>query len=753
VKSSRLIPAFLLIVTSSGLLLSQQPATTPSSGVVPQLVNFSGKAVDAQGKTISGIAGVTFAIYKDQYKGAALWMETQNVNTDARGNYTVQLGATGAQGLPLDLFATGEARWLGVRINGGEEQPRVLLLSVPYALKAADAETIGGFPPSAFVLAAPPTSSSSSTTASAAPAPATSLPALSGTGTTDFVPLWTNSTALGNSVLFQSGMGRTAKLGINTTTPASALDVKGGETVRGLLSLPATGTATMTGGKNSQPLTFAASTYNSSTGTAASQTFQWQAESTNNNTSTASGTLNLLFAQGSNKYLETGLHIAGNGQITFAPGQAFPGTGAVSSVGLSAPTSDFTVSGSPVTGSGTLGLNWTVAPTNLATANAIVKRDSSGGIQVGYVLASSALGYPSPVSGEDTSNGLGPTFGVYGSSLGGNGVYGTGPTGVYGTGKTYGVFGLADTVNDGANYGVYGKTIGTSGYGVFGTVGFDDIDGVHGESSSQNSGVAGLNFNSTSGYGVYGQAQSPGGIGVAGIDADGTSGYGVYGQAASPGGIGGGFYNYSTGDALFAYNQSGGFAAFFDGDVDVDGNLSKAGGSFKIDHPLDPADKYLYHSFVESPDMKNIYDGVATLDANGEAAIQMPDWFGVLNRDFRYQLTCIGGFAPVYIAEELGNNQFRIGGGRAGMRVSWQITGIRQDPWANAHRIPVEEEKEAKLKGFYLHPELYGAPAEKQIEWARHPGMMKKLQQTTEQMKEKRARLTESAELPQGSTK
>src|ERR1700722_8081913 len=205
VKSSRLIPAFLLIVTSSGLLLSQQPATTPSSGVVPQLVNFSGKAVDAQGKTISGIAGVTFAIYKDQYKGAALWMETQNVNTDARGNYTVQLGAIGAQGLPLDLFATGEARWLGVRINGGEEQPRVLLLSVPYALKAADAETIGGFPPSAFVLAAPPTSSSSSTTASAAPAPATSLPALSGTGTTDFVPLWTNSTALGNSVLFQSG--------------------------------------------------------------------------------------------------------------------------------------------------------------------------------------------------------------------------------------------------------------------------------------------------------------------------------------------------------------------------------------------------------------------------------------------------------------------------------------------------------------------------------------------------------------------
>jgi hypothetical protein len=143
--------------------------------------------------------------------------------------------------------------------------------------------------------------------------------------------------------------------------------------------------------------------------------------------------------------------------------------------------------------------------------------------------------------------------------------------------------------------------------------------------------------------------------------------------------------------------------------------------------------------------MKNIYDGVATLNANGEATIEMPEWFGVLNRDFRYQLTCIGGFAPVYIAEELAHNQFKIGGGRAGMRISWQITGIRQDAWANAHRIPVEQEKEAKLKGFYLHPELYGAPAEKQVQWARHPEMMKKLQQNREQMKEKQARPTESA--------
>ena len=131
-----------------------QPASLSNpSAVVPRLVNFSGKAMDSQGRTISGSAGITFAIYSEQDGGAPLWIETQTVTVNAKGNYTAQLGATKPAGLPLDLFTSGEARWLGMRVNGAEEQPRVLLLSVPYALKAADAETIGGLPPSAFQLA------------------------------------------------------------------------------------------------------------------------------------------------------------------------------------------------------------------------------------------------------------------------------------------------------------------------------------------------------------------------------------------------------------------------------------------------------------------------------------------------------------------------------------------------------------------------------------------------------------------------
>lgn len=145
---------------------------------------------------------------------------------------------------------------------------------------------------------------------------------------------------------------------------------------------------------------------------------------------------------------------------------------------------------------------------------------------------------------------------------------------------------------------------------------------------------------------------------------------------------------------LNAYNtQTGPLQSTVVGSLGVTGILSKGGGSFKIDHPLDPENKYLSHSFVESPDMKNIYDGVAVLNSKGEAEIELPYWFEALNRDFRYQLSCIGRSAPVYVAQEIKNNRFKIGGGKPGLKVSWQVTGIRHDDFANKNRIQVEEYK------------------------------------------------------------
>ena len=220
----------------------------------------------------------------------------------------------------------------------------------------------------------------------------------------------------------------------------------------------------------------------------------------------------------------------------------------------------------------------------------------------------------------------------------------------------------------------------------------------------------GVSGKSDSGAGMQGQSQKS--VGVYGGSRDG---FGVVGMSGNRAGL--------------YCNSSYDYAAVLNGKVQITGNLEKAGGSFKIDHPLDPANKYLCHSFVESPDMKNVYDGVIVLDNKGKAEIELPNWFGALNKDFRYQLTAIGAPGPnLYIAEEISdtttssnknknnnNSRFKIAGGASGMEVSWQVTGIRRDPWANANRIQVEEDKPAKERGYYLHPDLYSQPEEKGI--------------------------------------
>ena len=201
-------------------------ASAPSASVqVPRLIRFSGIAKDAAGKPLAGVVGITFSLYKDAQGTAPIWIETQNVRPDSSGHYTVLLGSTKSTGMPAELFASGEAQWLGVQPQGEAEQARVLMVSVPYALKAVDADTLGGKPASAFMAAPTSAASGSSDTEAANSASALSGPGpmVSGTGTTDYVPLWLSSTKLGNSKLFQTG----GNVGIGTKTPAATLDVDG----------------------------------------------------------------------------------------------------------------------------------------------------------------------------------------------------------------------------------------------------------------------------------------------------------------------------------------------------------------------------------------------------------------------------------------------------------------------------------------------------------------------------------------------
>jgi hypothetical protein len=180
---------------------------------------------------------------------------------------------------------------------------------------------------------------------------------------------------------------------------------------------------------------------------------------------------------------------------------------------------------------------------------------------------------------------------------------------------------------------------------------------------------------------------------------------------------------------VWGETPSPGQAGHFTGNVQVVGNLSKTTGSFKIDHPLDPANKYLYHSFVESPDMMNIYNGNVTTDTKGEATIELPTWFEALNKDFRYQLTVIGQFAQAIVSSKIQNNRFSIKTDKPNVEVSRQVTGIRHDAYADKHRIPVEEDKSLVEKGHYIHPDVFGQPEEKSIEWAVKPETMRKMKE------------------------
>jgi hypothetical protein len=138
--------------------------------------------------------------------------------------------------------------------------------------------------------------------------------------------------------------------------------------------------------------------------------------------------------------------------------------------------------------------------------------------------------------------------------------------------------------------------------------------------------------------------------------------------------------------------------------------LFKSGGGFKIDHPLDPENKYLSHSFVESPAALNIYQGNVVTDADGNATVTLPDYFESLNEDYGYQLTCIGELAHVMVAEEIRDNQFKIKSDRPAVKVSWQVAGVRRDAFAMTYPIHVEDDKPAEQRGTYLHPEAYGKP-------------------------------------------
>jgi hypothetical protein len=324
------------------------------------------------------------------------------------------------------------------------------------------------------------------------------------------------------------------------------------------------------------------------------------------------------------------------------------------------------------------------------------------------VRGQSASSFGSALFGWQTST-EGLTYGVKGwsTSSSGRGVSGVA---LASTGAPYGVEGQAQSP---FGFGVYGWATATSGPNAGTTGRTESVDGrgVVGlafATAGNNFGVWGESW-STAGRGVYGRSFNSGN-GTAGVVGESPQGYGVRGSALGTTGLNYGVYGITA--------SSAGYAGYFAGRLHVTGTLSKAAGSFKIDHPLDPENKYLYHSFVESPDMKNVYDGLVTTDDRGLATVHLPDWFEALNRDFRYQLTVLGdgAWARARVARKLEGNAFVVETDLPRVEVSWQVTGIRKDAYAEKHRIPVEEDKPADERGTYLSPEAWGLPRERGLD-------------------------------------
>jgi len=507
--------------------LGSQPSIS-----VPRVVKFSGVFQPADGQPPASMEVVTLSIYADQEGGVPLWQEIQTVAVDTTGRFTVVLGASHPDGLPLEVFASGEARWMSLAFArpGEVERPRVQLTSVPYALKAEDAETLGGRPASDFLLAptqsdkARHATSASAGDSSAATAQSAVTANLIQPGATNFMAKYVNSTDVGKSAVFEIG----GKVGIGTTTPLDGLHVR--------------------------------------------------------------------FTNTNGAFAGLAVQNMGNTALSFSGMLFYDQFGALAQFqGFNNVTHEYRINNVASNGS----INFMLGASRL-------KMDKTSGTTI------------------------------------------SGPASV--------VAGAAST----------GLSVSSSGF---------------------------------TGALVQTTSADPS---SAAVDAGDAAGFGVFASTA-------------TGTALFgtASTPAVGWAGFFDGDVNVTGTLFKGAGAFRIDHPLDPENKYLSHSFVESPDMKNIYDGVAVLDAAGEAIVTLPDWFEALNQDFRYQLTPMGAAFVPYVAEEIAGNQFKIGGGIPGRKVSWQVTGIRHDAYANAHRIQVEELKPSAAMGTYLHPDAFGQPVEK----------------------------------------
>ncbi len=761
--------------------IAQEIPSTQAAQAVPALVPYAGALPAYAQQRVS----VRFSLYADPSSHSALWTEDQTLTPDKDGKYSILLGSASSIGLPPTLFADGQTRWLGIQVAGGEEQ-RSPLASVPFAMKAGDAETLAGHPATDLVTQDELRSALASQIPSPQQiSPQTTTPTTpTGSGTTNYIPLWTSANTLGSSFLTQIGTGASTKLGIGTAAPQNTLDVLGGITARGDVAMEPSTLATASTAVNSPPFSFNASSWSSSLAKVVAQEFAFLTIVSGNNTANPTSSLQLWSVAGSTGLTATGLSISQKGIITFASGQTFPGATGGSNTVVNASSYDL---------GGTLFATGSTSQYNAFlgfSGNSAANTSSSSSTGIGsYALYSLTNGSSNSASGMEglfnntsgsfnTASGAQSlyenTTGSYNTALGEQALfYNATGSSITAIGASAGpdssstalsnataignrsvvsqsnalILGQTTAGSPGASYvnvgigtakpastmeisvnapNVLGPTLllsnpgGTTQSGKASAASIDFKTYAH--ASTQNAPTSRIEaVDDDYGNNLVFQTKIPGSDSNPLVTAmsltGGTGGYAVIENALIVT-----FYN--------GVPVNGEYIAELGGNVSVDGTIASDQAETKIDHPSDPANKYLQHASVQSSELTNVYSGNVTTDELGLATVQLPDWFEAENADFRYQLTTIGRDAHAWVAEEVANHQFKIATNATRVKVSWQITGVRQDAYAKAHPLVVEPEKSPLERNTYLHPELYNQPESTRTLYATHP---KQFQQTKAQ--------------------
>jgi hypothetical protein len=650
-QNRNLLIGFILMFSASASSIAQATASAPAPSaaaattIIPALVRYGGVA-QARGRSS---AMMTFAIFKDEQGGEPLWTETQNVFLDASGHYDIYLGSTSGSGLPLDLFGNGEARWLEVQAAGEKQQPRVLLASVPYAMKAVDATTLGGLPVSAFALAGATISTQSA--GSVAPDASASTVTTPG-GTSGYLSVFSGSTAIDDSILFESG----TKIGIDTKTPASTLDVNGGITSRGALTMESTGLASSSAPKSSEPVDLMASAWNSSTKKAVNPVFALQAETVGNNTSAPGGTLNLLYGNGANP-AETGLSISNNGIIKFAAGQTFPGS--VESGTITGVKAGTDLTGGGTSGAVTLNLDTTKVPT--LTGNPVF----TGTVTFNNSQTSQSQSYAAVkanTSGRNAWSVYGLSSGAIGAGVVGkaSGPNGIGVEGITSNGAIIGVGGAYE--GEGIGFGVEGLTTGF-GAGVIGTAG-------SGESQTLESVVdyfAG---------GLWGDTTDPDQVAVIGTADTALAGYFLNNSANTTIILRNDAISTASNDPslLYALGSNGQCVIDVNGNLDCSGNISGTSSTQGGTHQVETYAMQSAESWLEDAGTAELHNGVTHID--------LESTFGqTVNAGVAYHvfLTPNGDCRGLYVsAKSSGGFDVReLGGGTSSIAFDYRIMAKR----------------------------------------------------------------------------